>query len=144
MIRKAEQEDYLIVAKLAKELWNNHSLVDLENEFKEYVYSDNVCIYIDYENNVPVAFAQISLRYEYVEGVNSSPVAYLEGIFVKEEYRKQNIAQKLITKCEYWAKEKSCREIASDCELENEISYKFHLKTGFKEANRIICFTKQL
>lgn len=144
MIRKAEQEDYLIVAKLAKELWNNHSLEDLENEFKGYLLSDKVCIYIDYENNIPVAFIQVSLRYEYVEGVNSSPVAYLEGIFVKGEHRKKNIAQQLITKCEDWAKEKGCKEMASDCEFENEISYKFHLKTGFKEANRIICFTKQL
>ncbi|MDO5002765.1 MAG: GNAT family N-acetyltransferase [bacterium] len=144
MIRKAEQKDYVIVAKLAKELWNNHSLVDLENEFKEYLFSDNVCIYLDYENNVPVAFSQVSLRYEYVEGVNSSPVAYLEGIFVKEEYRNQNIAQQLIIQSENWAKEKGCKEIASDCELENEISYRFHLKNGFKEVNKIICFTKQL
>lgn len=144
MIRKARQKDYVIVAKLAKELWNNHSLVDLENEFKEYLFSDNVCIYLDYENNVPVAFSQVSLRYEYVEGVNSSPVAYLEGIFVKEEYRKQNIAQQLIIQSENWAKEKGCKEIASDCELENEISYSFHLKNGFKEVNKIICFTKQL
>lgn len=144
MIRKAKQEDYLIVAKLAKELWNSHLLTDLENEFKKFLLLDNVCIYIDYENYIPVAFAQVSLRYEYIEGANSSPVAYLEGIFVKEKYRKQNIAQQLITICEDWAKEKGCKEMASDCELENEISYKFHLKTGFKEANRIICFTKQL
>lgn len=144
MIRKAEQEDYLIVAKLAKELWDRHLLVDLENEFKKFLFSDSVCIYLDYEDNIPVAFAQVSLRYEYVEGANSNPVAYLEGIFVKEKYRKQNIAQQLITKCEDWAKEKGCKEMASDCEFENEISYKFHLKTGFKEANRIICFTKQL
>lgn len=144
MIRKAEQNDYRIVARLAKELWNNHSLADLENEFKKYLFSDNACIYLDYENNTPVAFSQISLRFEYVEGVNSSPVAYLEGIFVKEEYRKQNIAQQLIIQSEKWAKEKGCKELASDCELENEISYRFHLKNEFKEVNKIICFTKQL
>ena len=40
--------------------------------------------------------------------------------------------------------EKGCREFASDCELDNEVSLKFHLKVGFAEANRIICFTKQL
>ena len=37
MIRKAEQEDYLIVAKLAKELWDRHLLVDLENEFNNEI-----------------------------------------------------------------------------------------------------------
>jgi len=28
--------------------------------------------------------------------------------------------------------------------LDNEESLKFHLKMGFAEANRIICFTKSL
>lgn len=35
-------------------------------------------------------------------------------------------------------------EFASDCELGNEESLAFHLKLGFKEANRIICFAKSL
>lgn len=144
MIKRAVQEDYFVVARLAKELWGNHSLIDLENEFKEYLFLDNVCIYIYYEDNVAVAFAQVSLRYEYVEGAKFSPIAYLEGIFVKKEYRKKNIANQLVMKCEEWAKGKGCKEIASDCELENKISYKFHLKIGFKEVNRLICFTKEL
>ncbi|MDF2802567.1 MAG: aminoglycoside adenylyltransferase [Anaerocolumna sp.] len=46
--------------------------------------------------------------------------------------------------CERWAKEKGCDEFASDCELENDSSLKFHLGLDFAEANRIICFTKKL
>ncbi len=88
MIVKARKEDYLVVAKLAKELWREHSLDDLKSEFLEYLSSDHVCIFIYYENNIPIAFSQISLRYEYVEGAIFSPIAYLEGIFVKEKYRK--------------------------------------------------------
>ncbi len=33
-------------------------------------------------------------------------------------------------------------EMASDCELQNTDSLKFHLAMGFEEANRIICFKK--
>ena len=43
-----------------------------------------------------------------------------------------------------WAKEKGCNEFASDCELINEDSLKFHMALGFEEANRIICFRKEL
>lgn len=129
---------------MAKELWDNHSLEDLEEEFKSYLSSCDNCIYLGYEDDLPVAFAQVSLRYEYVEGIRFYPVAYLEGIFVKESYRNKNIAKKLLMNCEEWAKENQCMEIASDCELENVISYQFHLKNGFKEINRIICFKKQL
>ena len=46
--------------------------------------------------------------------------------------------------CEDWAKENGCQEFASDCELENVDSLAMHLKLGFSEENRIICFTKKL
>lgn len=46
--------------------------------------------------------------------------------------------------CEKWAKDNGCSEFASDCEIENEISLTMHLKLGFEEVNRIICFKKDL
>lgn len=91
-----------------------------------------------------IGFAQCQLRHDYVEGTKTTPVGYLEGIFIREEYRKQGYAKKLLFKCEEWAKEQGCSEFASDCELENGISIEFHIKMGFEEANRIVCFKKQL
>ena len=96
MIKKAKREDYKIVAKLAKELWMEHSIEELEKEFWEYLTSKNVSIFIAYENQIPIAFVQVSLRYEYVEGTTTSPVAYLEGIFVKNDYRNQGIGTSII------------------------------------------------
>lgn len=43
-----------------------------------------------------VAFISLSIRKDYVEGTKGSPVAYLEGIFVLENYRNQQIANKLV------------------------------------------------
>ena len=59
-------------------------------------------------------------------------------------YRKQGIAKKLLEECEKWSLKKGCTEFASDCELNNSISFNFHLSVGFEEANRIICFRKKL
>lgn len=81
---------------------------------------------------------------DYVEGTATSPVGYLEGIFIKPEYRNKGLARELIKACEEWAKEKGCKEFASDCELHNEESRRFHMATGFDEANRIICFVKKI
>ncbi len=39
------------------------------------------------------------MRTDYVEGTESSPVGYLEGIFVKEEYRKNGYAKELLFAC---------------------------------------------
>ncbi len=92
----------------------------------------------------PIAFAQCSLRHDYVEGTDSSPVGYLEGIYVQERYRKRGYGAELLSECEKWAREVGCTEFASDCELDNADCFRFHMSLGFKEANRIICFRKEL
>lgn len=97
-----------------------------------------------YENGMPIGFAQCQLRYDYVEGTSTSPVGYLEGIFVKEGYRNKGYAKELLAECESWAKENHCHEFASDCEIDNINSFHFHKAMNFTEANRIICFTKTL
>ena len=99
---------------------------------------------IKYLEDIPIGFAQCGLRNDYVEGTNSSPVGYLEGIFVKKDYRNNGYAKELLLTCETWAKNIGCTEFASDCELDNIGSLKFHVAMGFDEANRIICFKKRI
>lgn len=144
MIKQAEVGDSRFVAELAMLLWPDNEINDLEKEMTEYIVSDKGVVFISFIKNVQIGFAQCSLRYDYVEGTGSSPVGYLEGVFVKAEYRKRGIGKKLIHQCEEWAENKGCREFASDCELNNTDSLKLHLQLGFEEANRIICFKKNL
>ena len=144
MIKKAGTEDDLTLAELAVLLWDDNDLHELEEEFRELAQDEEAACFIKYADGRPAAFAQCQLRHDYVEGTDSSPVGYLEGIFVLEAYRKQGYAAELLEACEQWAKEKGCREFASDCELENAESLAFHKAMGFEEANRIICFTKKL
>ena len=144
MIKKAEIKDSEAVAGLAIQMWKTHQMEELKREFEELISKNDSVVFLKFDNNVAIGFAQCGLRHDYVEGTGSSPVGYLEGIFIKEEYRKKGLAKELLEVCERWAKEQGCREFASDCELNNDISLKFHLKMGFEEANRIICFTKKL
>ena len=144
MIKQAGIHDSKIVAELAMLLWPDNEINDLEKEMKNYIISDNGAVFIYFSETIPVGFAQCNLRNDYVEGTESSPVGYLEGIFVKVKYRKRGIGKKLLIQCEEWAKRKGCSEFASDCELNNTESLKFHLQLGFEEANRIICFKKNL
>lgn len=144
MIRKATREDAKTLAALAIQMWDSHELQELAEEFAEDLDSKTTACFIGYDGNDPIAFAQCSLRHDYVEGTDSSPVGYLEGIFVTEKYRQQGIARELLSACEAWAREKNCTEFASDCELTNEESLQFHMSVGFQEVNRIICFRKSL
>ena len=144
MIRKAEIKDLSILAELDCQLWPDHTVEEMCAEFAEILAKPDAAFFLAYAEETAVGFAQCQLRYDYVEGTDSSPVGYLEGIYVTEEYRKQGVARELLTACESWAKAKGCSEFASDCELDNVQSLQFHLNVGFEEANRIICFTKKL
>lgn len=144
MIYKAEPSDLTAIIDLALLLWPGHEPESMTEEFSEFLSRADCAIFLASDNCHPVGFAQCQLRRDYVEGTESSPVGYLEGIFVHEKYRRQGLARKLLKSCEAWAEAMGCTEFASDCELDNDDSLRFHLKAGFIEANRIICFTKRL
>ena len=144
MIVKAEEKDISAVAALAAALWPHHSARELEAEFAPLLGKKEAAVFLQLEGSTPVGFAQCQLRHDYVEGTQTSPVGYLEGIFVRPEFRHRGLAKQLLGACESWAKEKGCMEFASDCELGNDASLNFHLSGGFAEANRIVCFTKTL
>ena len=144
MIKQAKKADGEILAGLAINMWPDHSLSELTEEFEELSEGEDSACFLKYEDGRPVGFAQCRLRRDYVEGTETSPVGYLEGIFILEEYRLRGFAKELLSRCESWAKEKNCTEFASDCELENAESLRFHLAMGFEEANRIICFRKDI
>ena len=144
MIRKAESKDLLILTELACQLWPDHTVEEMRTEFAEILAKPDAAYFLAYADENAVGFAQCQLRHDYVEGTVSSPVGYLEGIYVADEYRQQGFARELLSACEGWAKEKGCTEFASDCELSNTQSLQFHLNVGFAEANRIICFTKKI
>lgn len=144
MIRQASLTEITLVATLAQELWPENTVASLEAEMRESLKNSDTAFFLYYADNQAVAFAHVQLRHDYVEGTDSSPVGYLEGIYVREAFRKQGIAGQLLTACQTWAKQQGCTEFASDCELTNDESLRFHLSHGFIEANRIICFTKKL
>ena len=128
MIRKAQMQDAENIAGLALQMWNEHDLHDLVNAFRELIDSEESACFIKCVDEKPVAFAQVQLRHDYVEGTDSSPVGYLEGIFVSAQYRRNGYATELLSECENWAKEKGCSEFASDCEVGNMDSLRVHYR----------------
>lgn len=144
MIIRAAKGDAPTLAALASQLWRNAASSELEAEFAALADRPDALCLILYADQQPVGFAQCQLRHDYVEGTETSPVAYLEGIFVRKGYRHQGCARALLQECEEWARRMGCSEFASDCELSNLDSLRFHLALGFTEANRVICFKKAL
>ena len=106
MIRRAGMNESRNLVNMAIQMWTDHDLEDLETEFQNLVTNEEAACFIKYVDDKPIAFAQCQLRYDYVEGTKSSPVGYLEGIFVSEGYRKTGYTAELLSECERWANRK--------------------------------------
>lgn len=142
-IERAGKQALSDLAALAAKLWR-HPAGELAAEFSDLLKQGNAALFLARQSGEAVGFAQCQLRHDYVEGTSTSPVGYLEGVYVERAHRQRGVAAALLHACEAWAKGQGCTEFASDCELENADSLRFHQSLGFREANRIICFTKKL
>ena len=91
-----------------------------------------------------VGFMNLSIRTDYVNGTDTSPVAFVEAIYVLPENRKQGIARAFIAYAENFARQNGCQQLASDCFIDNTSSEQFHKSCGFIEKERVICFAKNV
>lgn len=144
MVKKADIKDINIITDFAVRLWGSHSYDNIKSDFSENLKDCKSLYVLGYIDGNPCGFAECKLRFDYVEGTSSSPVGYLEGIYVDINYRRQGLAKEMIEYCKSWAKENKCKEFASDCALDNTESLEFHLRAGFTEVNRIICFKQNI
>jgi Acetyltransferases len=143
--RQATAHDVAAIAALQLKLYSSdNTLESLSAEVAGNLRTDKWAIFLACDAETPIAFCEISLRCDYVEGTEGGTIGYVEGIFVLPEYRGQHIAKALVALGEDWAREKGCAEFASDCKLDNTESLRFHLKIGFEEAGRNIHFVKKL
>ncbi len=91
-----------------------------------------------------VAFMELSLRQEHVNGARVTPVAYVEGLFVQPEVRRQGVGRALVEAAERWAKYVRARMLASDADLANAVGHVFHEHAGFQETERVVLFSKAI
>jgi len=96
------------------------------------------------EQRQPVAFIDGSIRSDYVNGTESTPVGFVEGVYVAPAWRRRGIARQLFDAIADWARARGCRELASDALIENDVSQRAHLALGFRETDRVVYFTRKL
>jgi aminoglycoside 6'-N-acetyltransferase I len=80
----------------------------------------------------------------FANGCDSSPVPFLEGLWVDSAFRRQKIGQALVRAIEEWAVRRGFRELGSDAYLSARISHLAHRAYGFTETERVVYFKKKL
>lgn len=131
-------------AEFATALWPDCMPADMITHYSKLQQSGEATCFFAKDQEIYCGFVELSVRSDYVEGAEDLPVAYIEGIFVREAYRHKGIGILLINHAEKWARNCGFRQLCSDADMENERAINFHNAAGFAEVSRNVCFVKNL
>lgn len=144
LIRRVETGDFEEWLRMRAALWPDEDIEDLREEIQELLADEDSAVYVATRVDGGLCgFIEVGLR-DYAEGCDSSPAAYIEGWYVDADQRRGGVGARLVQVAEAWGREAGCREIGSDCLLDNLISYEAHLALGYDEVERLIVFRKDL
>jgi aminoglycoside 6'-N-acetyltransferase I len=131
-------------AEMRAALWPEESHQTHAEEVDRLLGSEDTWGLIAETNDgAPVGFAEIAIR-KYANGCTTRPVPFLEGIWVKAEFRRQGVGARLIESAAAFLSNRGYREIGSDAEIENRDSHAAHAGWGFTETERVVYFRKAI
>lgn len=111
-----------------------------EVEMDKIVCDDDwFCYFLTDDKKQHIGMIEMSSR-NIVDGCLSSPVAYIEGLYIEEQHQGQGIGKQVIDTLHIWCRKKGFTEIAADTELDNVNAQKYFNAVGFKETYRVVEF----
>ena len=135
-------EDWL---ELRRSLWPEPSADNHRADIRDMLSRPDCAAFLARgDDGRAIGLAEAALRHDYVNGCETSPVGFLEGIYVVPDQRSRGVAQALCSAVEAWARDRGCSELASDTGLTNIPSQRAHAAMGFEETERVIYYRKRL
>ena len=142
-VRQATAGDVGDWLALRVALWP-HAADESPGEIAAMLAAPDQIAFLAYDNGAAVGLAEVALRHDYVNGCDSSPVGFLEGIYVAPEARRRGVAWMLLTQAKAWVGSQGCSEFASDASVDNLGSHAMHRAPGFEETQRVVFFRQKL
>ncbi len=148
MIVEAATKDHILAwGEMRADLWPETSPKAHRLELEETLAADDgstTAFVAISSTGYVVGFAEASLRRDYVNGCDTSPVAFLEGIYVRPRFRRAGTAGLLLEAVEGWGRSAGCTELGSDTDWKSVEGVAFHSALGFEETERVIFFKKTI
>lgn len=146
-IRPARAADVAAWSQLRAALWPDDDAAAHAEDIAETFLSgdpDQVAFVAEGEDGELLGFVEASIRRDYVDGCETSPVAFGEGAFIRPEWRGKGVGRALVEAVADWGRAKGCTELASNAMLDNTASHAFHEAVGFEETERVVFFRRML
>lgn len=143
-ITEYSSADFEALLNMSVDLYHDYSAEETERDLVAFEDKSNYKTYMAKLSGEAIGFITVSIRSDYVEGAKSSPVGYLEAIYVYPEFRKKGIAKQLYEKGESWVHQNGCTEIGSNTWDWNTDSQKFHSKLGFNKEDILVHYIKAI
>lgn len=132
------KDEFSLWSKYRSEIY---PLLSREYDLKEmgFIYSSDVwrCWFIESMDGERIGLVELSLR-NVVDGCLSSPVPYLEGLYLVESERGKGLGARVIELLKRWCHENGYSELATDTELSNLRAQEFYEKLGFVLVDRVV------
>lgn len=101
------------------------------------------CWLITDEKEDIMGFVELSAR-NIVDGCLSSPVAYLEGLYLKPEHRGKGFGKAILRRLVKWCVAQGFSELATDTEIANTKAQRFYESVGFEVVDRVVEYRLEL
>ena len=144
-IRTAEPRDVAALAQQRATLWPEGSVEEHAAELQPQLRSPADCTLVAELTGGGrlIGFLEGRLR-SHADGCETSPVGYVEGWYVEEDWRGRGVGRALVQRFEEWVRARGCREMASDTWTHNVVSQRAHERLGFEEMDRVVTYRKPL
>jgi aminoglycoside 6'-N-acetyltransferase I len=118
---------------------------DYHNKEMETINSSDqwYCRLIKSDADEVMGMLEISYR-NIVDGCISSPVPYIEGLYLYPQYRNNGYGTEILKMIITWCKEQGYTELATDAQIINTDAHRFYKSAGFEETDRVVEFRLDL
>ncbi len=112
----------------------DYDLKEMEIVFGSELWN---CWFVEREDGEFIGLVELSLR-NIVDGCLSSPVPYIEGLYLIVTERGKGRGAEVIEMVKAWCNARGYSELATDAELTNTRAQVFYEKLGFEQVDRVV------
>ena len=137
-----DREEFPLWKAMRQKLYHAIGDPSCDEEMRNvHTSNDWNCWFITDLDGEVIGLVEVSIR-NIVDGCLTSPVPYLEGLFIMPDHRALGLGTAVMEMLIDWAAGKGYQEFATDTELKNSRAQEFYEKLAFEEVDKVVVYRR--